>query len=82
MSIWGACSPLFLFWSWFSSPSYHYIVLLCMRGPRGAWFPPVNLVLCILAAWAHVQILVSVSSEGISCPVDGLQAGLAQPLPA
>ena len=44
--------------------------------------PPVNLVFCILAAWAHVQVLVSVSSEGVSCPVDGLSAGLAHPVPA
>lgn len=72
--------PLFLFLSWLHSPSYHYVLLVwCVLG---GWFPPLHLVFCILAAWAHVHVLVSVSSERVSCPVDGLRAGLAQPMPS
>lgn len=44
-------------------------VWMCGEGPS------ISLVFCILAAWAYVQVLVSVSSEGVSCSVDGLNAG-------
>lgn len=58
------------------------LLSLCPACLVGEGVPPVNLVFCIFAAWAHVHVLVSVSSETVSCPVDGLRAGLAQPMPS